>query len=515
MTDAAHTPPSRRAFLGSQLAAAAAMTLRGTARAQTTAARKPNLLFLWTDEQRPDTMAAYGNPVIHTPHMNRLAPECVVFRNAYVSQPVCTPSRSTVMTGLWPHMNGCTENNIALPHDVAAFPELVADPDYVTGYFGKWHLGDEVFAQHGFQEWRSIEDGYRRYYREQREDARKSDYWHFLRGYGYEPPGERGDFSRGFAASLPYEHSKPRFLERETCDFLRRHRDEPFMLYVNFLEPHMPFTGPFNDEHGLDEVCLPANFNDPLEETEPASYRALRDRYLASGWNEDMPLKTEAHWRRLIANYWGLVHEVDTAVGGILRTLEDLGLMENTILVYTSDHGDMMGSHRLIAKCFSYEESERVPWLMRIPGVPGRTIEDPASHIDLVPTLLDLLGIRTGAGLPGKSLVPCIRDRRSPGPVFVEWNPGGTVVTSGPNPAGALRSTDPPEGNAFRTVVMRDGWKLTLHTREPHQLYNLARDPGETVNLFGRTEHAGRVRAMTEVLRAWQREVKDPVELQC
>ncbi|MFO7976877.1 MAG: sulfatase-like hydrolase/transferase [Candidatus Hydrogenedentota bacterium] len=504
---------SRRTFLKTQAAAAAAIALGRTAQGQGTSRRKPNLLFLWTDEQRPDTMAAYGNHVIQTPNLNRLASESVVFRNAYVSQPVCTPSRSTVMTGLWPHMNGCTENNIALPQDVPTFPELVADPDYATGYFGKWHLGDEVFAQHGFQEWRSIEDGYRRYYREERDMTKKSDYWHFLCEQGYEPPGERGNFSRTFATNRPYEHTKPRFLEREACDFLRRHRDEPFMLYINFLEPHMPFTGPFDDLHALDDVYAPKNFDDPLEDNEPEEYRKRRAYYLENGW-KDLPLKTEANWRRLIANYWGLVHSVDRAVGGILRTLEDLGLMDNTIIVYTSDHGDMMGSHRLLTKCYSYEESERVPWLMRIPDIPGRQITAPVSHIDLVPTLLDLMDAKADAPLPGKSLVPCIRDGRDPGPVIVEWHRAGTIDKSGPNPAGAIRLPDLPEGNAFRTIVTPDRWKLTLHTLEHNQLYNLNDDPGETTNLFGRPEHEERVRTMTAAIHAWQEKVKDPIEVE-
>lgn len=504
--------PCRRTFLQSPVAVAAAMALGRRAHAQTTPARKPNLLFLWTDEQRSDTMATYGNRAIRTPSLNRLAADSVVFDNAYVSQPVCTPSRSTVMTGLWPHMNTCTENNIALPHAVPTFPELVSDPDYATGYFGKWHLGDEVFAQHGFQEWRSMEDGYRRYYREGRDMAKKSDYWHFLCEQGYEPPGGNGDFSRDFATSRPYEHTKPRFLELEACEFLRRHRNTPFMLYVNFLEPHMPFTGPFDDLH-RDDAYVPANFGDPLDETEPEEYRKRQEYYLENGWR-DLSLKTEDDWRRLISNYWGLVHSVDRAVGGILQTLEDLGLMENTIIVYTSDHGDMMGSHRLLTKSCSYEEAERVPWLMRIPGVRGRQIAAPVSHIDLVPTLLELMGTDTGALLPGKSLVPCIRDGRDPGPVFVEWNRAGTIEKSGRNPGGTMRMPDAPEGNEFRTIVTPDRWKLTLHTRERHQLYDLNRDPGETANLYGQPEQRERIRAMTATLHAWQEEVQDPVKVQ-
>jgi arylsulfatase A-like enzyme len=501
---------SRRTFLGTQAAAAASLALgAGGAGA---GVRKPNLLFLWTDEQRADTMAAYGNHAIHTPNLNRLAGESVVFRNAYVSQPVCTPARSTVMTGLWPHTSGCTENNIALPRNVPTVPELVNDPEYATGYYGKWHLGDEIFAQHGFQEWRATEDGYREFYREDRDPTAKSHYWHWLRSKGYEPDTTDGDFSRDYAARLPYEHTKPKFLEQEASDFLRRHRDEPFMLYVNFLEPHMPFFGPFDDQHRLDEIIMPSNFDDPLGDDEPESYRALRARFLEEGWR-GQPLKTEADWRRLIANYWGLVHQVDKATGGILTTLHDLGLADNTIIVYTSDHGDMMGSHRLLTKGVSYEEAERVPWLMRVPGVRAHQVAHPVSHIDLVPTLLDVLDADTDVDLPGRNLVPLVNGERDPDPVFVQWNVSGTIDRSGPNPGGSRRLPDPPEGNSFRQIVTPDRWKLTLHTHEHHQLYNLTDDPGETANLFGQSDQAERVQELTKQIHAWQARVSDNVHV--
>lgn len=502
---------SRRGFMGAQAAAAASVMFgANTARA---ARRKPNVLFLWTDEQRPDTMAAYGNRAIHSPNLNRLCGESVVFKNAYVSQPICTPSRSTVMSGLWPHQSGCTTNNIALDRGVPAVPELVNDDDYATGYFGKWHLGDEVFAQHGFQEWRGIEDGYRKYYREDKDKSIKSSYWHWLRDKGLEPDTSGGDFSRGFAARQPFEHSKPRFLELETRDFLRRHRDEPFLLYVNFLEPHMPFFGPFDDEHRLDEVIVPSNFEDPLEENEPESYRAARARLLEEGW-DDLPLKIEADWRRLIANYWGLVHEVDKAVGGILTELESLGLAENTIVVYTSDHGDMMGSHRLITKGYSYEECERVPWIMRVPGMTSRHVEAPVSHIDLVPTLLDAMGLEPKADLPGSSLMPLIAGERDPDPVFVEWHPGGILADVDINPGGSIRKPGAPTGNAFRQIVTPNGWKLTLHTDEHHQLFNLKDDPGETTNVFGEAAYRERVAELTAQIYAWQARVGDSVRVE-
>ena len=132
---------------------------------------QPNLLYVFTDEQAARTMAAYGNTQIETPHLNRLASESVVFDKAYVTQSVCTPSRSTLLTGLYPHTNGCIQNNVPLPEEIPCLPELGDFRDYAIAYHGKWHLGDEIFAQHGFQEWISIDDGYREHNRRARPEA--------------------------------------------------------------------------------------------------------------------------------------------------------------------------------------------------------------------------------------------------------------------------------------------------------------------------------------------------------
>ncbi len=503
--------PTRRSFLAS--AATAAMAASVPAR-PAPARRKPNLLVLWTDEQRADTIDVYGNKRIRSPNLSTLASESVVFQNAYVSQPVCTPSRSTVMTGLWPHQNGCTQNNIALSYDVPTLPEIVNDDDYRTGYCGKWHLGDEIFAQHGFEEWRSIEDGYWHYYREVRDATKNSDYAAWLTSLGHTPDTDRGGYSRGFAASLPIEQSKPKFLELQACDFLRRYRDEPFMLYVNFLEPHMPFTGPLNDLHALDEVTLPANHLDPLEDNEPLSYR-IRSKKYAGEYAGKFDLSTEAGWRRLIANYWGLVSEVDRSVGAILATLEELGLTEDTIVVYTSDHGDMMGAHKLVEKGYMYEEAMRVPWLVRYPraGRGQHVVEGNSSHIDLVPTVLDLLGADKPDTLPGKSLVPVMKgDAKPTDPVFVEWN-APQAMPEGRNPAGANRDATKVSGPHSRTVISPDGWKLTLNVGDSSQLFHLRDDPGDTTNLFDQSESRAVIERLTGELRGWQSRVGDTLEL--
>lgn len=505
-------PVSRRCFLKTSAVASAALSPVGKQALAAGAKRgKPNLLFIWTDEQRADTMAAYGNKKIKTPNLNALARQSVVFRRAYVTQPVCTPSRSSVMTGLWPHASGCTSNNIPLRPETQCLPELLSDSDYRTAYMGKWHLGDEIFAQHGFHEWISIEDGYSKYYRPGRDRNARSDYHKFLVEHGYTPDSGT-KFSRGFAARRSIEHCKPKFLEQRACDFLRRNRSTPFMLYINFLEPHMPFFGPLDDLHDPDAIDLPANFSDPLEENEPLRYRLRREQCRAEYGSDEQSI------RKLIARYYGLVAQVDRSVGEILKTLEDLGLADNTIVVYSSDHGDMMGSHHLVAKCVMYEEAVRVPWLMRIPRMASgqRTIEVPVSHIDMVPTLLELMGRPGRKDLPGQSLVPLIGGGKvAEDHVFIEWNPGQGAVDPAKGASGTAReqAITRVARERTRTVIGPDGWKLALSDVDKCQLFNLKDDPGETTNLFDSGRHGDVIVRLSKRIRQWQRKTKDTVDL--
>jgi len=508
---------SRRRFIGMMGTGAAALwaaNIRGAERKS----GKPNLLFLWCDQQRKDTMSVYGNTKIHAPNLNKLAAESLVFLNPYDSQPVCTPARSTVMTGLWPHMNGCLANNIPLSKQIPTLPEILNDPDYRTGYFGKWHLGDEIFAQHGFEEWASTEDGYNKYYSKERDPNMRSGYCHFLIEKGYKP--EKNDvFSRNFAVRLPIEHCKPKFLEMKAVDFLKRHKGEPFILYVNFLEPHGPHWGPLNDEHDPNQVDLPPNFNDPLEEDEPLFYR----RRLES----QKDAKTEADWRRFIAIYWGQVTQVDLSIGAILKALEDLGLAENTIVVHTADHGEMMGAHHLTGKTVQFQESVQVPWLMRIPqmGRKQRLIERAVSHIDMVPTVLDCMGRPMEGRFPGQSLLPLARGEKvAEDHVFIEWNfvegkgdktkkPSGKEDKKGKSSEEAGAESGPVPQAFIRTVVSPDGWKLCLADRDKHQLFNLQKDPWETTNLYYTGQHGEVITRLRDRIHTWQEKVKDHIKV--
>ena len=481
-----------------------------------------NLLFIFTDEQRADTLAAYGNPRIQMPHLNRLAAQSTVFDQAYVTQPVCTPSRATIMTGLYPHTCGCTENNIPLRPETPCLPEMLSRGDYATAYHGKWHLGDEIFAQHGFDEWISIEDGYNNGYGEDRDQSTRSSYHHFLLDQGLAPQ-ENGKFGRGQAARFPEEFGKPAFLAGEAGRFIRQNQDRPFVLYVNFLEPHMPFFGPRDDQHDPAQVTLPPNFDHLPTRNQPLKTRAFQQAYRERG-HSGLPLETESDWRRLIANYWGLCSLVDTHTGAILDTLDECGLGDRTIVVYTSDHGDMMGSHRLLAKCVNFEEAMRVPLLIRLPGqTRGQRVTGPVSQVDLVPTLLELMGQPIPDHLQGQSLGPALEQGTCDRDVFIEWNGANSGIVG--ESAGnfwipeALKDTVPPAElgasliDPVRTVISPEGWKFNCSPLGEHELYDLNNDPLEIENRMRDPACRPRLDDLLARLRNWQEETQDQVDL--
>jgi arylsulfatase len=483
----------------------------------------PNLLFIYADEQAMNTLATYGNARIQMPHLNRLAEASMVFDQVYVTQPVCTPARASILTGLYPHTTGCTELNVPLPAQTQCLPEMLTRGDYATGHFGKWHLGDEIFAQHGFDEWVSIEDGYHRFYAPGRDRNARSDYYHFLINNGFTP--EDGHlFKRGECARLPEEYAKPAFLARAASRFIQDNKGRPFVLYVNFLEPHMPFFGPRDGQYDPASIPLPPNFSDVPGADRPLKARLLRQGFHRWG-HSGLPLKTEDNWRRMIANYWGLCSLIDTHAGSILNTLEDCGLSDDTIVVFTSDHGDMMGSHQLLAKCVMFEEAVRVPLLIRVPGQrASERIAGPVSQIDLVPTLLDLMEQPVPDHLQGRSLRPLMegRERAGSSSALVQWNGPdsglGPLVDQKALPdwmtaiasAGDIRAAvrDP-----VRTIIRVDGWKLNCSPRGEHELYNLDEDPHEMRNLYRQEKGGPLVRELRDEIRHWQVRTGDTIEL--
>lgn len=458
----------------------------------------PNILVLWTDEQRADSLGCAGNPLARTPHLDRLARRAVRFEHCAVSQPVCTPSRATVLTGLWPHQSGCVANNVRLRADTPTIAERLGDGWDCT-YFGKWHLGDEVTPQHGFTDWASIEDGYKGWFSADRDRSELSSYSYWLIAQGFRPDRGPEGFTRHFASCLSEPYAKTTYLAERAVNFLRQRRDRPFLLHVNFLEPHTPVSGPYNDRHRPDRQPLPGNLG-PDDYPVPARYAAKRERH-QSVWSDPERLQS------IQARYAGLVEQVDTACGRILAELEAQNLDRDTVVVFTSDHGNCLGSHGMMEKTVLYDEAVRVPLLLALPDGrhAGRCVREPVSHIDLVPTLLDAAGCLPADDLPGMSLLPRL-DGAPPvdDHVHVQWHPVPTELAMN---AGNGAFTDHV---AERCIIAPDGWKYVWRGGdEPELLVHLGEDPGEQHDR-SRDPQVATIRArLRERIRTWQTSTGD------
>ncbi len=469
--------------------------------------RKPNLILFLPDQQRADTIACYGGKKVHAPNLNKLAAESVIFERAYVTHPVCTPSRSSLMTGTWPHINGCTRNSVPLDRRFRVFPELMQDKDYRTAYIGKWHLGKEGPARRGFHEWMSTED--------------HGDYTDFLISAGVTPDKQDGRFSELAISNLPLELSRPKFLEKHACEFIEKHGRDPFILVVAFVEPHSPYNGPLNDEHPLSEIDLSLTATLPESENIPLRYRLMREWQQAEAIldRERLPSQlffgiTPEEYRSIKQRYLGLVTMVDQSVGAILGCLERCGLSDDTIVVHTSDHGDSLGAHHLFGKEVMFEEATRVPFLVRLPDHRrGTTIPDPVSHIDFVPTLIDLLGQPKHHQCAGKSLLPLIRGEKvPPDSIFIEWAPNRTKIKKGTSLA-PRRAIKRAVEESTRAVVSADGWKLCLRDKDLNELYKLTDDPLETRNLYSDRQYASVISRLAGEIHHWQEANHDKLKL--
>ena len=470
--------------------------------------RKRNLVIFLPDQQRADTLACYGNGKVHAPNLNKLASESAVFNRAYVTQPVCSPSRASLMTGLWPHANGCTNNGFALDRRLATLPELIGD-NYRAGYVGKWHLREQSPTQRGFHEWVSVEG--------------VSDYSKFLIGHGLKPDHEKGGFGALTISNLPVELSQPRFVQEHACEFIKRNGRDPFVLVVAFVEPHSPYNSPFNNEHPIDDVDLDPSAVDPATDNLPLRYRLTRE------WQRDRATQdktgavrrfqfglTVDDYRDLKQKYLGLVTLVDQSIGSVLACLENSGLANDTVVVHTSDHGDLLGAHHLFGKGVMFEQAVRVPLLIKVPGQKPHMVTQPVSHIDFVPTLLELLDLSKASQPVGRSLVPLMRgEKTQPEDIFIEWNPykkrekrlkKDTTLASQQQVQEAI-------SESTRTVISADGWKLSLRDKDRNELYTLNEDPQEMRNLYYSGQHSDVIARCGDKIRQWQESTADAVRL--
>jgi choline-sulfatase len=346
---------------------------------------------------------------------------------------------------------------------------------------GKWHLGNEISAQHGFETWLSTEDNYVANKGNLTTEAGASEYSRYLLAQGFAPDEARagvGLFSRRQTARLPEAHFRTTYLGREAARFLREVGDEPFILYVAFQEPHPPYLGPLDDLYPPDDLARSPVFHRRPPASAPRLVQLLADSFShpATLYGQDM--SSEAGWRKTRAKYFGLVTLVDRAVGQILDALDASGHADDTVVVFTSDHGDMLGDHNLWGKSVLYDPSATVPLLLRAPGrLPGaHRVAEPFSQADLVPTLLDLLDQPVPAGLHGRSSASALADGGGwqSADVVVEWNGDSghhkhkSWQYAAEPPAQPWDSVQGP----WRSLIAPDGFKLNLCVQDRCELYD-------------------------------------------
>ncbi len=436
---------------------------------------KPNILFILGESHAPDVLGATGDPVIQTPNLDMLAQSGTVFRNAYCASPLCVPSRAAIATGRYPHESGYWDSSMAYDGAHPSWMHRLRAAGYHTAGMGKMHFrsdSDDVgFAEQ--TETMQIAEGI-------------GDLVSALRHEGTEPSyqGLWDIWTSRYGAGddSPYRHYDERIAGAAENWLANAPADAPWSLSVHFISAHAPFVTPqaFFDLYGPQDVPPPVRFGQGERPDHP-SIAHLRK---IVPHDADIPL---ADVQALRAAYYATVSYLDALIGRVLTALKASGQAENTLIVYTSDHGFSLGDHFIFGLFHMFEEALKVPLIMAGPGVRrGVQLEAAVSHVDLYPTLVEAAG-QSAAALPsdlqGKSLWPVLSgtapDR---GPVFAEYH--GTATQSG-------------------GYVLRDGPMKLIHFVDmPAQLFNLAVDPEEATNLAEDADHAETLERMMALLLA-------------
>ena len=442
-----------------------------------------NLLFLMTDQQRGDCIGADGNRAIHTPHLDRLAREGVRFRHAYSSTPTCTPARSALLTGLSPWRHGMLGYGEIPQRFEYEKPRALREAGYSTTSIGKNHFSPWRNS-HGYEQMLLDEHAAGGLVHDKEAMARRAmeertDYEAWF--YSQEPtlnPHATGLGWNDYAArpfALPERLHPTTWTGDMAVRFLDTYRDaRPFYLKVSFIRPHSPYDPPERHWKMYQDVAVP--------EAAVGSWASRFEKPSSSRpdiWHGRLDPSTVVNSRR---GYYALITQVDEQIGRIVETLERQKKLDETLIVFTSDHGDMTGDHHLWRKSYAYEASARIPMIVRLPGGPkGAVLDQPVELRDVFPTLLDGAGISPARPLDGDSMLKLARNPNAPWRSFIDLE--HNICYSPANNWSAL--TDGKVKYIFHAL---DG---------AEQLFDLRRDPHEKRDLSGDVE-------MEPVLRLWR-----------
>lgn len=423
---------------------------------------QPNILLIMTDQHRPDHTGFGGNKLVQTPNLDALAAQSMQFNRAHVANPICMPNRASIFTSRMPSLHGTRYNGIALDWHVETFPRILKNAGYHTAHLGKCHLQNmnimksaaarqtdrmapgEAFSRAQYPSgWDQYEDLFR--HKNERvempddyygfaevdlvvahSDACGGHYYHWLLEKGIDPTsiqGHTGALAYDSPSHMTRKTSTPeelyptRYITDVACQFLEQRAADPatpFMAVVSYPDPHHPFTPPgkYFDMYSPDDFNLPETFSDFHDGGAPHYLKALREgpSGLRKGVNMFAPTETEL--REMGAKEFGMISMIDHGVGTLLNTLNRLGFADNTIIVFTSDHGDMFGDHGVMLKGgMHYEGCTRVPLLMKVPGAATGVCDSLISSLDIGPTLLSQAGLSPFHGMQGRDASSLFQDQ--------------------------------------------------------------------------------------------------------
>ncbi|MBM3783932.1 MAG: sulfatase [Acidobacteria bacterium] len=457
----------RRAFLGGLLFGACS-----------SARNRPNILFVMTDDHAAGHVGCYGNRLVKTPNIDRLAAEGVRFANAFVTNSLCAPSRATILTGAYSHLHGIRGNSEMkgqvenINRQMKTYPEVLQAAGYRTGIVGKWHLSHDPV---GFDTWRVL-PGQGLYFDPE-----------FIEG------GTRKKYS-GYATDITTDFA---------LEFLKEPSDKPWCLVYQHKAPHRPFLPPprFAKLYENVEIPEPATFHDDFKTRKVAAEAAdMKFDESIAGDYKDLPAglspaeKKKWLYQRFVKDYYGALAAVDENLGKVLQHLEAANQLDNTLIVYTSDNGFFVGDHGWYDKRFMYEPSLRVPLIVRAPGAPHGLVADGfAMNIDIAPTILDYAGLPVPATMQGQSLRALLEGRKP-----AEWRKSifyAYYENSWQLAGKGLDARSDPSFQFFTPHRIGPHWgvrtaqhKLIHYYAEGDvwELFDLHADPNELNNLYGK-----------------------------
>jgi len=461
--------------------------------------KRPNIIFIMTDDQTVDQMSCYGNPILRTPNMDRLANEGSRFTNCFCTNSLCAPSRASVLTGCYSSLNGVTGNSEKkgeiehLNPDLPTFPELLQQAGYYTALIGKYHLNDEP---KGFNEWRIL-------------------------------PGQGLYFDPDFIENGVQTKAKgyvTDVITYKALEFLERiDPDQPFCLVYQHKAPHRPFkpaprhANLFNNI----EFPYPETFNDDYATRRVAKLaRDMKFEISLAGDYEDLPDNLSAEgkkkwiFQRFVKDHYRAVVGIDENLGRVLDYLDSNGLADNTTIIYTADNGFFLGEHGWYDKRFMYEPSLRLPLVIRHPGIgfAGQVTDQMVLNVDFAPTILDIAGVPIPEFMHGRSLLPLLKGqqpydwRQSIYYAYYEnsWQLAGFKQEDLSDPSFqyfTAHRVGPHRG------VRTDRYKLIEYYSEGDywELFDLEADPNELKNLYGKPAYGDITQKLTQELRRLQK----------